>query len=82
MGQKDNTMLTFLLFEFVLLYFKIFKSSYVALHSSLHAAEATHCTSSSHHPTGGSHLRPERVRGATHDCKGKKSPGQIQAALG
>lgn len=54
----------------------------MALHSSLHTAEAAISPSSPHHPAGGSHLRPERVRGTTHDSAREEPAGQIQAAAG
>lgn len=62
--------------------FYIFTFSTMVLYSLLHAAEATHSPSPFYYPFGGSHLRPECIRGTTHDCTWKKSTGQIQAAAG
>ncbi len=54
----------------------------IVLFSSLHTAEAAVSPSPSHHPTSGSYLRPECIRGTTHDGAGKEPTGQIQAAAG
>jgi len=60
----------------------VIRLSHLYLCSSLFTTEAAVPPSASHHPAGGSHLRPERFRGATYDCARENPAGQIQAAAG
>lgn len=54
----------------------------MVFHSLLHTTEAAVSPGSSHYPIGGSHVRPERIGGTTHDGAGEEPAGQIQAAAG